>query len=126
MHELGIAEAVLDAVRSEAARHGDVRVHKVGVKIGELAGLDCEAFRFCFEAIARDTEFESLILEIEHCPRRQRCSNCQQEFVVKDHDLHCPSCGRVYGECIGGNELDLSYLEVGEHATSGVGAESIE
>ena len=39
MHELGIAEATLDAVRKEAARHPGARVTRVGMRIGELAGI---------------------------------------------------------------------------------------
>ena len=124
MHELGIAEAVLDAIRTDAARHADVRVRKARVRIGELAGVDADALRFCFGAIIRETEFELLALEIEHCPRRQHCSDCRREFVVKDYDLRCPQCGSERGECIGGDELELAYLEVEEHATSGIGAES--
>jgi len=126
MHELGIAEAVLNAIRTEAARYPNTRVSKVGLRIGELAGLDAEAFWFCFEAIVRETEFETLQLEIEFCPRRQRCLGCGDEFVVREYDLRCPRCANKRSECIGGDELELAFLEVEEHATSGIGAESTQ
>ena len=73
MHELGIANAVLEAVKTEAARHAATRPCKVGIRVGELAAIDQESLRFCFEAITRETDFESLQLEIEFCPRRHRC-----------------------------------------------------
>ena len=65
MHELGIAEATLDAVRKESARYPNTRVVRVGLRIGELAGIDASALQFAFEAIVQGTEFETLHLEIE-------------------------------------------------------------
>ena len=48
MHELSIANAILDAVRKERERLNGARVIKVGVRIGELAGVDPEALSFGF------------------------------------------------------------------------------
>ncbi len=126
MHELGIAEEILNAIRHESSRRGGARIAKAGLRIGELAGVDVEALRFSLEAIVRDTELEHLKLAIETCPHRRRCSECALEFIVRDYDLHCPRCSSEQNQCIGGDELDLAYLEVEEHATSGVGAESPE
>jgi len=57
---MGIASSVIEAVRKEAARHPGTLPCKVGIRIGELAAIDQEALRFCFEVIARDTDLESL------------------------------------------------------------------
>jgi hydrogenase nickel incorporation protein HypA/HybF len=65
MHEMGIANSVLDAVRQESElRHG-ARVSKVGVRIGEFAAVDPESLRFCFEALVSGTDLEPLALELE-------------------------------------------------------------
>jgi len=124
MHELGIAHAVLEAVRTEAARYPGAIPARVGVRIGELAAVDQDALRFCFEAIIRETDLESLQLEIEIRPRRHRCPECGREFVVKDYDFQCPGCGTEQTEFIGGDELELAYLEVEEHEPSAAGAKS--
>jgi hydrogenase nickel incorporation protein HypA/HybF len=126
MHELGIAEAVLNAIRTEAARYPNTRPAKAGVRIGELSGVNAEALQFCFEVIARSTEFESLKLEIEFCPRRQRCLECGGKFEVQDYELQCPRCASKASECIGGDELELVFLEVEEHAASGIEPESTQ
>jgi hydrogenase nickel incorporation protein HypA/HybF len=118
MHELGIAEATLDAVRKEAARYPNTQVARVGLRIGELAGVDPSAFRFCFEAIVQGTEFERLLLEIEYCPRKQRCLDCGREFAVQNYSLQCPNCNGLNSDCIGGDELDLTFVEVEEYAAS--------
>jgi hydrogenase nickel incorporation protein HypA/HybF len=126
MHELGIAEAVLNALRVEAARYPKARPASAGLRIGELAGVNAEALRFCFEAIAGSTEFEGLQLEIECCPRRQKCLECGGEFVVREYELQCPHCPSKRSECIGGDELELAFLEVEEYAASRAGTESTQ
>jgi hydrogenase nickel incorporation protein HypA/HybF len=112
MHELSIAQSVLAAVRAEAGRRPGARVCKVGLRVGELAGLDPESLRFGFEVLVRETDFAGLQLEIEKCPRRQRCPQCGNEFVVRDYQITCPGCGAVRTECIGGDELEIAYLEI--------------
>jgi len=124
MHEMGIAYSVLAAVRTEAARHPGNVPRKVGVRIGELSALDPEALRFCFDAITRETDLEGLELEIEICPFRYGCRECGHEFIVRDYQSQCPQCAGLETECIGGQELDLSYLEVEEHGTSTAGTKS--
>ena len=114
MHELSIAQSVLEAVRAEAGRRPGARVCKVGLRVGELAGLDPEALRFGFEVLVRGTDLETLQLEIEYCPRRQRCSQCGNEFVARDYEITCPGCGAGRTECIGGDELEIAYLEIEE------------
>lgn len=124
MHEMGIANSVLDAVRKEMECYPGTYPCKVGLRVGEMAAIDPEALRFCFEAITRETDFASLALEIAVCPRRHRCRTCGREFVVHDYLFRCPACASPHSECISGDELELAYLEVEEYATSPVGAQS--
>ena len=114
MHELGIANSVFEAVNQEMRRHAGARPCKVGLRVGEWAGVDPEALRFCFESIVKDTPFEPLVLEIETCPRQQRCIGCGQTFRVVDYDTTCPRCRSNETECIGGAELELSFVELEE------------
>ncbi len=114
MHELGIANSVLEAVRMEAQRHSGTRVLKVGMRVGELAGVDPNALSFCFDSLVKGTELEPLALEIEFIPRRHRCSRCGRTFVVVDYCVACPDCGATQTDCMSGNELELVYLEVEE------------
>lgn len=69
MHEMGIASSVIEAVRAEAARRPGARVTKVGMRIGELSGVDRESLTFCFEALVKDTELECAALAIEGASR---------------------------------------------------------
>lgn len=124
MHEMGIANSVLDAVESEMVRYPDSYPCKVGVRIGQMAAIDPEALRFCFEAIIQETDLASLELAIEFCPRRHRCLVCGHEFTVHDYDVSCPQCASLVTTCISGDELELAYLEVEQNGPSPVGAQS--
>lgn len=123
---MGIANSILEAVTTEMLRYPGTYPTKVCVRIGELTAVDEESLRFCFEAISRETDLESLKLEVEICPRRHRCLACRREFTVDHYDFRCPQCAGPETQCCGGDELELGYLEVEEYGTSTVGTKSTE
>jgi hydrogenase nickel incorporation protein HypA/HybF len=112
MHELGIASAILDAVRNELEKRPGSHVTKVGVRIGALSGVEPEALSFGFTALVQGTTLEPLALEIEAVPRRQRCPACDFTFEVAEDNLACPRCASGETLLAGGEEIDLAYLEV--------------
>ncbi len=114
MHELGIASALLDAVRHEVEKRPGARVTRVGLRVGDLAGVDRDALSFSFEVLVQGTEFEKLGLQIESCPIKYRCRACQDTFVVADYLTSCPRCRLPATECVGGTELELAYMEIEE------------
>jgi hydrogenase nickel incorporation protein HypA/HybF len=123
MHELGVANSVLQEARQEALRHPGARLRKVRVRVGEMSGVNPEALMFCFQTVVRESTPEPVELEIENCARRQRCSACDLTFVVTDYDLRCPSCGTQETEFAGGDELELASLEMEDYETSPAGAQ---
>ena len=114
MHELSIANSILEAVRKERERLNGSRITKVGVRIGELAGVDPDALSFGFEVLVKDTEFEPMALAIEFVARRHECSRCGRVFNLVDYKVDCPACSSTETGCVGGDELELAYLEVEE------------
>lgn len=126
MHEMGIALSVLESLEKEARRFPGGRIAKVGLRVGELAGVDSGALGFCLEAAVRGTEWEPVVFEIESSPRRHRCEHCQQTFIVKDYEVQCPNCGDSQTVFAGGDELELAYLEVEQNEPCGVGTKSTE
>jgi hydrogenase nickel incorporation protein HypA/HybF len=114
VHEVGIAASILESVEAAARRHPEAQLLAVGVRIGELSNVDKDALEFAFEALTRNSTLAALRLEVEWCPRRQKCLACAHEFLVQDFDLRCPACGADKTSCIGGTELDVAYLELEE------------
>ena len=126
MHEMSIALSVLDSLEKESRRFPGGRIAKVGLRVGELAGVDSGSLDFCLEAAVRGTRWEPVIFEIESCPRRHRCAHCQRTFIVTDYDVKCPSCGDSQTMFAGGDELELAYLEVEQNEPCGVGTKGPE
>jgi hydrogenase nickel incorporation protein HypA/HybF len=124
MHEMGIANSILEAVATEVRRRPGSRASKVGVRIGKLVAIDADSLGFCFEALARDTDLEGLQLQIEVCPRRHRCDPCSETFDVHDYEFACPKCGSIHTKFVSGDELELAYLEVEEHEPSALAEKS--
>jgi Zn finger protein HypA/HybF involved in hydrogenase expression len=66
MHEMGIASSIMNAARSEAARFPGAIPARIGVRIGEWAGVDTESLRFCFESLVLGTDLAGLQLDIDY------------------------------------------------------------
>jgi hydrogenase nickel incorporation protein HypA/HybF len=126
MHELSIAESILEAVRKELASRPGARPIRVGLRIGELAAVDVDSLTFCFEAVLKGTDWESLQLDARVCPQRRICKECGNEFAVIEYNADCPACASSNTKLTSGDELDFDYLEVetdGALATEVEGAE---
>jgi hydrogenase nickel incorporation protein HypA/HybF len=114
LHEMSIAASVLEAVRAEAALHGGGRVTRAGLRIGELSGVAVESLRFCLEVLVTDTDMAALGFEIEFAPWTRRCRACGTEFRVTDARPECAACGSADTESAGGDQMDLSFVELEE------------
>ncbi|MEM1347236.1 MAG: hydrogenase maturation nickel metallochaperone HypA [Myxococcota bacterium] len=77
MHELSITQNIVAIVAEKAAGRP---VQAVTLRIGELAGVEVEAVRFCFDVCAKGTSVEGAKLEIEQPPGRGRCTACAEEM----------------------------------------------
>jgi hydrogenase nickel incorporation protein HypA/HybF len=126
MHELSIAESILEAVRKELASRPGARPTRVGLRIGELAAVDVDSLTFCFEAVLKGTEWESLVLDARVCAQRRVCKDCGGEFAVVENNASCPECAGANTRMIGGDELDFDYLEVETDGTAALEAKGIE
>ncbi|MBB6143841.1 hydrogenase nickel incorporation protein HypA/HybF [Silvibacterium bohemicum] len=114
MHEIGIANAIIEAGQAEAARRTGSKLVRIGIRIGTLAGVDSDALRFAFTALTQGTELDTVDFEIQSCPRRNRCLNCDHQFETAVYSEPCPLCASETIALVGGEELDLTYVELEE------------
>lgn len=108
MHELSIAESVIEAI---TARTTTRRVRRVRLEVGRLSGVSADALRFCFELAAVDTPVDGAALDIDELPGRARCATCEEEFVLSDPILLC-GCGSSDVRVLTGDELRILSVEV--------------
>lgn len=111
MHELAIAESLLEIVVEEARRHDLEKVHVIRLQIGALAGVVPEALTFSFELVSQDTVAAGAALEIETPAVVAHCSGCDLRFDIVDQVFLCPQCGRPDLKLVSGRELSLVTIE---------------
>lgn len=111
MHELSIAENMLEIIESYRAERGFARCSSLAVRIGLLSAVDEEALRFAFEALAEGGPHEGAVLEVEKTYPQAKCT-CGCSFEVTDLFYTCPECGSITAELSGGDDLNIVRLEV--------------
>lgn len=112
MHEMSLAEGVVQIVEDYARRESFRRVKTVWLEIGRLSGVETEAMRFCFEAATRGTVAESAKLEILETPGSAWCLQCSEPVAVAARYDPCPRCGGYQLQVTGGTEMRVKELEV--------------
>lgn len=112
MHELSIAQALVEQVEAVRAAHDGRPVVSVGVRIGTWRLVVQESLDFYYQTLTRGTPLEGSRLEIETVEARGRCPRCGGEFPVEAPLIVCPACGTVGGELVQGQELDLVSVEL--------------
>lgn len=112
MHEMSLAENVLQIIEDAAVEQNFSRVKTVRLEIGQLAGVETEAMTFCFEAVARDSIARDAKLEIIETPGQAHCTHCALTVHVKATYDACPQCGAFPLRVTGGNEMRVKELDV--------------
>ncbi|MHB1428512.1 MAG: hydrogenase maturation nickel metallochaperone HypA [Rhodocyclaceae bacterium] len=112
MHEMSLVEGVRELIEDAAAREGFSRVNSVRVEIGQLSGVEREAFEFCFDLAMRDGIAAGAQLEVLATPGRGRCPACGRETALAVVYDPCEHCGTVPVAVIGGTEMRVIDLEV--------------
>jgi hydrogenase nickel incorporation protein HypA/HybF len=112
MHEMSLAEGVLQLIEDARGRQPFGRVLAVHLEVGALAGVEPEAMRFCFDAVTRGSVAEGARLEIVQAPGTGCCLGCGERVAMVQLYGDCPRCGSAQVQVTGGTELRVSELEV--------------
>ena len=117
MHELSIALELVELAVAEGRRLGDVRVVALHLRLGPLSGVVEDALLFSFDVAAAGTAIEGARLRIEREPLTAWCEACADTRVL-DSPQHrrCPVCDRPTPELVTGTALELTALEIIDHA----------
>ncbi len=113
MHELSIAQSIVDVVEERATECNAAHVKSVRLKIGEANGIVADSLTFSFEML---TSLEPVLvgaqLFIDTVPHRARCRHCQQEFAVQHFIVRCPTCETWDADVISGTEFTILEMEI--------------
>jgi len=112
MHEMSIAQSLINILKEEMAKHGAGTLRSVRLHIGQLSAIVPDSLSFCFEVMTSDTEMEGAKLIIETIPLKGTCRECSLTFEIKDYTFECPECNSTEIDTIAGQDLSIVEMEV--------------
>ena len=112
MHELSIAQSLMQLVLAEAEKANARKVLTVSLKVGELTGVVPDSLFFCFELLSKSTIAENAKIIIEKVPLRGYCSQCKDSFAITQNRYQCTTCGNTHIDLTSGRELQIDHLEI--------------
>jgi len=118
VHELSIAQAIVDVATRHAKGSRVVGVH---VRIGHLRQVVPSALAFSFELCAHGTPVDGAELELETVGAGVRCRSCEAETEPEGFPLACRACGGLDVEVTRGEELQVEALELEADLTTSGG-----
>ncbi|NIA19625.1 MAG: hydrogenase maturation nickel metallochaperone HypA [Xanthomonadaceae bacterium] len=117
MHELSLAQGLMNQLVQLAAENNASRVVRAQVRIGPLAGVVVDSFRFGFDAIKSMFSVTcEAVLELD-CPSASyRCPVCGRlDSSCRLADIPCPDCGDNGKQFpVGDDDLILLQVELEE------------
>ncbi len=113
MHELAIAEALIEQIGTELDRAGQSgAVKRVELAIGRLSGVHCDCLRFAFNLLSPGTRAQGAELSIRQPPAVSRCRQCEAAVEIAEMVIDCPQCGSPEIVIEEGRELLLESIEI--------------
>lgn len=112
MHEMSLAEGVVQLIEDAAREQAFERVTAVWLEIGQLSGVEVEAMKFCFDVVTRDGIADGARLEIIATPGTGWCMQCSKTVPMSEVFGECPDCGSHQMQVTGGTEMRVKELEV--------------
>ncbi len=113
MHELSIAQSLLEVALENCQEKGFSSIGIIKVQIGKASGVMSDALLFGFNALKEGTIADQSVLEIEEVPVTGHCNDCGKDFTTEEsYVLSCPHCGGLSYKVNTGRELMITEMEV--------------
>lgn len=112
MHEMSLAEGIVELVEDTAQREQAHRVGLVVLEIGLLSSVEPEALRFCFDLVARGGIADGAALEIIEVPGAGWCASCTATVPMNELYDACPVCGSHQVQPTGGTEMRVREIAI--------------
>ncbi len=123
MHELSLAQGLIDQLLVLAEEHQAKKILKVTVTIGPFSGVVTDSFSFGFDALKQEQDpTKESVLVLETPPPEYTCLQCGNCFTCPTGQvqeprpftaaLPCPDCESEHCTAKGGDELILKQLEM--------------
>ena len=112
MHELGIAQNIIEIVQDQTKNFSNRKIKYVFVKVGKLTNVLNDSLLFGYDALIMGTNLEGSKLSIETVPAKIRCESCGSESMIDGLAFYCERCQSTSVKLISGMELTVSEIEI--------------
>lgn len=110
MHEYSIVQSLFEQISRTAHAHRASSVHRVRVRVGELAGVEPSLLQSAYDLVRDGTMCAEAPLQIRTVPARWVCPRHHTE-IARGAALECPICDRP-ATLLQGDEIVLDQLEL--------------
>jgi hydrogenase nickel incorporation protein HypA/HybF len=127
MHELSLAQSLIDQILALAEEHQAKQVNRVVVTLGPFSGVVRDSFEFGFNILKQEREaVRGAVLDLETPDPEYMCLDCSKAAIIpfprQSERLELARCGMAAKKCPwcgsnrlspkGGTELILNQLEM--------------
>jgi hydrogenase nickel incorporation protein HypA/HybF len=112
VHELAVAQALVEQVENVISQHRATGATSVRVRIGPLAGVVPDLLATAFPLAAVGSRLQHAVLDLVDAPIRVRCQTCGAETEAAMNRLICGACGDWHTQVISGDDLLLESVEL--------------
>ena len=114
MHELSIAENIVETVKQNVAPEDMKKVKEIRLKLGEFSNVAADSLIFAFESLKDEYNLRGSSLKIQNIKFEVKCNECNAVTSNRYGVRECAICGSFDTEVISGEELLVSEIELKE------------
>jgi hydrogenase nickel incorporation protein HypA/HybF len=112
MHELSIAENIVEICEQNAIANNATKIHSVTLNVGELSGVVMEALRTAMDSAVKNTIMQQseIIYKVIHGVAK--CEECGNEFQTNEIYSNCTNCNSYMTTIIKGKEMTVASMDI--------------
>ncbi len=112
MHEVALAQSIVDIVTEQSKRAAFRRAKVVHVELGALSHVMPEALLAGFASASLDSPAQGARLHLIRRPGKAWCLECATEVALASRLAPCPLCAGAKVIITGGEQMRVAELEV--------------
>ena len=116
MHELSIAQNMIEIVKDHAEKLHATRVSEVELDIGTISGVIPETLEFALDIAVKGTIMEGAKIKMNIFNAKAKCLSCEKDFEVEDIYTLCPHCSSLQFDIIQGKELKVKSIKIEDNS----------
>lgn len=112
MHELSIAQSIVELAEEVAEREQADFIQSIEVEIGVLSGVVLEALEFAMEVTVKNTKLDKARINYLKVMGSALCVECGSKFDTSELLTLCPECNGTNYQILNGKQLRIKSLVV--------------